>query len=142
MKKLLFPLLLISISCFSQDNGRISQSTYLTIWYKVLPNNQYDIFFQNGNKDTSIIQYTLNDTTYNVRLGHWEKHQFIMYQPKGFTLSAKNMNHYLAKWQECGSKRQSEKVIYNLIKSPLLNTSCNGKTIINYPFFDSNSRVH
>lgn len=129
MKKLLFPLLLISISCFSQDNGRISQSSYLTIWYKVLPDNHYDIFFQNGYKDTSVIQFILNDTTYKVRLGLWEKHQFIMYQPKGFTLSAKNMNNYYAEWQECGSKRWAELVIYNLTKPGILNTTCNGKII-------------
>lgn len=127
---LLLTAFIVSLKTYCQDNGRISQSSYLTIWYKVLPDNHYDIFFQNGYKDTSIIQYTLNDTTYKVRLGLWEKHQFIMYQPKGFSLQAKNMNNYFAKWQECGSKRQSEKVIYNLTKPGILTTACNGWYII------------
>lgn len=130
MKKLLpFFIIFTTINSFSQDSGRISQSTTLIIWYKVLPNNTYDIFVQNADKDTSVIQYVLNDTTYNVLLGHWERHQFISYYPNGFTLLAKNISNYFGKWQECGSKMDAEKVIYNLTKPSLLTTTCNGKII-------------
>lgn len=125
MKKLFTLLILFaSLNSFSQT-GRIQQSTTLIIWYKVLPNHHYDIFVQNAHRDTSTIQFRYNDTTHSVRLGNWEKYQFIKYAPDGFTLYARNLTHPGEReWMECGSIKQVDKVKEELIKSPIIITPC------------------
>lgn len=121
MKFLLF--LLFPMIAFSQDTGRIRQSTTLVIEYKVV-GNTYDIYVRNAHKDTSIIHYVLNDSSYVVRLGNWEK---VHFKRQGeFSLWATNVSHkgQPQDWMECGSRREIDSKDIIMKKGNVIRSGC------------------